>query len=176
MFCFRSHAKCVSQALEQCLSSKTWLDSRMENMGRKLRLCIDYNMLKEVYEPNECVSSVERFLFIMKLIRLVDDTPTLTSTPNGGGAINGKHVSYSPQQHATQPVHVVSASSSALLQSELAECRKKLKLLLLEDLYALNKAEKCWLQMSFIRKQQADLLEWIPLNGYEIFYVINSLN
>lgn len=113
-------------ALEKSLENKKLFGGR-ESLGDKLGLCVDYNLLKDGYEADEAASSIEKFLFIMKLIRVVDET---------------------------QPVHMVSA------QNELAQCRKKLKLMLLEDLYSLNKAEKNWLEMSFIRKRQADLLEW----------------
>lgn len=120
---------------------------------QKLRLCINYILLKE----DEYVSSAEKFVFIMKLIRLVDDKPS--QQPSSSTTINHHNI----DGELNQPVQGV--SSPLLLMNDLAECRKKLKLLLLEDIYALNKIEKNWLQMSLVRKQQADLLEWIPLNG-----------
>lgn len=49
----------------------------------------------------------------------------------------------------------------------LNESKRKIKLYLLDDLYQLNKSEKNYLQMSFIRKQQADLLEWNYSNKNE---------
>ena len=131
-----------------------------------------------MYESgDDCVSSVEKFLFIMKLIRLVDDIPphSISTTRNDDSLasdfvnncviINNENNGGGGVGH--QPVQIVSSSSSSSISllNELAECRKKLKLMLLEDLYALNKFEKNWLQMSLIRKQQADLLEWIPLSG-----------
>lgn len=42
----------------------------------------------------------------------------------------------------------------------LIETRRKIKMYLLDDLYNLHKAEKNHLCMSFVRKAQADLLEW----------------
>lgn len=103
-----------------------------------MRLCVDYNLLKENYELEENVSTIEKFLFVVKLIRLVDEQPVINE-------LNFK---------------------------QFGECRRKLKLFLLDDLYGLNKAEKNWLQMSFIRKQQADLLEWTCLNKYFIVVVV----
>lgn len=123
---------------------------------------------------DDCVSSVEKFLFIMKLIRLVDDIPpnSISTRNNDDETLASDFVnncviinSENNGGMGHQPVQIVSSSSAISLLNELAECRKKLKLMLLEDLYALNKIEKNWLQMSLIRKQQADLLEWIPLNG-----------
>ena len=40
------------------------------------------------------------------------------------------------------------------------DLKRKIKMYLLDDLYHVNKQEKNYLQMSFIRKEQADLLEW----------------
>jgi hypothetical protein len=40
------------------------------------------------------------------------------------------------------------------------DLKRKIKMYLLDDLYHVNKQEKNYLQMSFIRKEQADLLDW----------------
>ena len=53
------------------------------------------------------------------------------------------------------------------LSKSQTEAKRKVKIYLLDELYGLNKQEKNYLQMSFIRKEQADLLEWNNLNRNE---------
>jgi len=109
---------------------------------------------------DECneTSTIENFLITYDLIKIVDD-------------LNKKSV-----------------NKLFTCLAYLNENRRQIKMYLLDDLYGMYKSEKNFLQMSFVRKQQADLIEW-NLNRKnesdlkEIFslksskkFVINSLN
>ncbi|CAF0772075.1 unnamed protein product [Brachionus calyciflorus] len=105
-----------------------------------INLALDYHFLKDVYEIDSSVSSIESFLLIYSLLKQVESTQD-------------------------------------------SESKRKIKLYLLDDLYYMNKIEKNHLLMSFIRKEQADLLQWEnESNLKEILYLkslkkfaINSL-
>lgn len=51
-------------------------------------------------------------------------------------------------------------TNNKLFSNSGLESRQKIQMHLLDDLYQLHRYEKNYLQMSFIRKEQADLLEW----------------
>ena len=59
--------------------------------------------------------------------------------------------------------------------ASISETRRKIKLYLLDDLYYLNKSEKNHLLMSFIRKEQADLLLWESESDLKEILYLKSL-
>lgn len=117
--------KCFSRLvysfyLSECVTSPALVD--------RIRTAFEYNFLREFYDKEQLVSSVEKYLFLYELFKIVERMS---------------------------------------VSKELSDSKRKIKIYLLDELYALNKQDKNYLQMSFIRKEQADLLEWDTLNPHE---------
>jgi hypothetical protein len=112
-----------------------------KSLFRLLALFADYVQLKEediLGQTNERASIIEKHIVIYELFKAVDKLKLKRC-----------------DSHLIKAGHLIETQSSRLL-----EIKRQCKLYILDDMHYLYKSERDYLKMSYVRKEQADLLNW----------------